>query len=641
VTTRDSKSRLHRGLGAKLGRLALAIVAALVASVAFVGLLRVAVATGLVPPPAPPPPHFTKLRDRDGRVLLDAKGRELFAIDPAVASYVGDAAKPPGRDRLWTPKAKDPGVFRILSIGESTTRGVGYDSTASYSRFLELRLNRLLAPARTVEVVNCGKSGYDSHDWLTLVDELADFAPDLLVVYVGHNELKKPNLVGVLEPSKARLRRSPLLRLLFGEPADDVGVPPKVQVGAFVTPKQREFAMEWFEQGLRALLDFARERRVPVVLCVPASNVLDHGPRLSVVRAGASAEENLARVAEVERTGASFEFGALPVLYDGIPADEAHARELESANRAVNGALADVDRLLTVQPDAALLHFRRARLLLARTRDEHAFDPSPVRSAFARSLELDNLPERASPDLVARTRDVAKEYGASTTRRPSGAAAPVLVADVEARFEREAANVVPGFDLFFDYCHPNLRGHWLIADEIVQALAASDVFGASKVDLTREPGRDAANPAIPANPASPPAERTLFHNYCEQLGLSEAASARFNVEKAKLVIVALGTQPGARPEEWRNAQELLDAAARQDEALEKSDAEWNVLAGLCRAGQGDRDGARRRLLDAEKSDAAAVRALAAKAVVLTGIVRTLAAVGVTLDARGFHWDGHE
>src|SRR5262249_40446561 len=149
---------------------------------------------------------------------------------------------------------------------------------------LEMRL-RALFGRDDVEVVNCGKSGYDSHDWPTLAEELAGFSPDALVIYAGHNEFKRPNLLGVLDPFVGWLQRSPRATRLLGAPPDRAVEPASVVAGGFLTPEQRARGVRQFEAGVGALLDEARRLRIPVVLCLPASNVRDHAPRCSRVPA--------------------------------------------------------------------------------------------------------------------------------------------------------------------------------------------------------------------------------------------------------------------------------------------------------------------------------------------------------------------
>jgi hypothetical protein len=92
------------------------------------------------------------------------------------------------RDRERT-REKPPGVFRILSLGESTTFGDQIDATQTYSYRLEEILNADATLGRRVEVWNCGICSYTSYQslrWLER-DGLA-FQPDLVLFYHEIND---------------------------------------------------------------------------------------------------------------------------------------------------------------------------------------------------------------------------------------------------------------------------------------------------------------------------------------------------------------------------------------------------------------------------------------------------------------------
>jgi len=561
-----------------VARLVLALLSAPLALAVALLLVEQADSRGWLPPLPTPfdrPPH-----------LVAVDGGPLFAIDRSAASFL---AQPGGADYAMA-RAKAPGTFRILSLGESTTFGAGYAPAASYSRFLEERLRR--QSGREVEVVNCGRSGYDSHDLPSLAAELAGFAPDLLIAYVGHNEIKRPNLLGVLDPDAARIARSRLLLRLLGVPHDRDFAPPSLQIGPCLTHEQRERARSLFGDGVRALVDAAERIGAPLLLCLPASNVLDHRPRCSIVRAGTDAERRLARVAAA---GRGWEEGTLVDLTGPAAAPDAIA--------AAHAALREVDAALSDDPLAALLHFRRGRLLLALGERDAGL------SALHRSQELDDLPERASPDLVA------------VLRRQDTSRSVVLV-DVAARFAAASARGAPGADLFYDYCHPLLRGHWLIADELLAAIAAGGWLGS--LDPAREPGGDDA---------------ARFEAWCRELGVSEQASAAQLLLQARGFANDVGTRPEIPSEaDCRIVLELVDAA-EQMEASAGRDLFAQVLRGLVAAARKDGASARAALSEAAAIDAAGLRAIAVALAGLPGWVAALGAVGITLRDGAFAWEG--
>ncbi len=578
-----------RGFGA---RLLLAVCGALAALLIGLATLVLVDRSGAWPLPGPPP-HFVPLEDpRDpGRPRTDAAGHVLYAIDPAAAVRHGE----PDVGRYAMTREKAPAAFRILSIGESTTFGAGYAPNISYSRFLEERLRRQLGEGGpSVEVVNCGKNGYDSHDWLTLASELRQFAPDLLILYVGHNELKKPNLLGVMAPGVARLARSRLLQRLLGPPRDAPLAPPAIAVGRFLTTEQRTFACRLFCEGVHALLAAANDLRIRTIVCLPASNVADTRPRYSILQPGDGAASRLARV---ETAGRDYESGALQ--------DLTAATASVAARTAAAAALAEVDAALALEPDAAILHYRRARLLL------QLGQRGLAHAAFERSLALDDLPERASPDLIAALRELAVGRG-------------VDVVPLQPLFDAVSVHGVAGFDLFYDYCHPRLRGHWLIADALLAAVRDGGLIAPlTAFDAAREP-------------AGGDAER--FAAWCGELGVSEAQSGQQLLAQARAYTNQIGTRPEVPHADWAIVREIVEAALRMAPEL-ADDPFAQFLGALLAADAADPATARMKLLALERRDPATLRMILDHLPVLPGLQATLHGAGISIEQGQLRWDG--
>jgi hypothetical protein len=82
---------------------------------------------------------------------------------------------------------KAPGTFRIFVVGESEAEGVPYGTDLAFSSWLERRL-AAQAPQVHWEVVNAAVGALQSWSALEIVDDVARQHPDLLIVYLGHNE---------------------------------------------------------------------------------------------------------------------------------------------------------------------------------------------------------------------------------------------------------------------------------------------------------------------------------------------------------------------------------------------------------------------------------------------------------------------
>lgn len=85
------------------------------------------------------------------------------------------------RDRERT-RQKQPGVFRILFLGDSMVQGHGVTLEDTIPAQLEQRI-AAAAPGRRIEVLNAGVFGYSPMlEWLYLLEIVDDLTPDLLVL---------------------------------------------------------------------------------------------------------------------------------------------------------------------------------------------------------------------------------------------------------------------------------------------------------------------------------------------------------------------------------------------------------------------------------------------------------------------------
>ena len=124
---------------------------------------------------------------------------------------------------------KDPGVYRILVLGDSITFGAGVTLEDTYVKQTE----RLLLDSNNqpYEVINAGVSGYHfEHYYLFIKDNIAKFDPDHIVIgfcindvrpmdivrqkYVLRGTLKPPLTSSVKHHIKRMIKKSPSFQLL-------------------------------------------------------------------------------------------------------------------------------------------------------------------------------------------------------------------------------------------------------------------------------------------------------------------------------------------------------------------------------------------------------------------------------------------
>lgn len=84
-------------------------------------------------------------------------------------------------------KVKKANTLRIFVLGESTGEGYPYFHNGSFHRWLQYRLMREL-PQSNIEIINLSLTAVNSYTVLGFGKQLADYHPDAILVYVGHNE---------------------------------------------------------------------------------------------------------------------------------------------------------------------------------------------------------------------------------------------------------------------------------------------------------------------------------------------------------------------------------------------------------------------------------------------------------------------
>jgi lysophospholipase L1-like esterase len=182
---------------------------------------------------------------------------------------------------------KREGVYRIFALGDSCTFGSG--SKRAYPAVLQELLNTTGVP-RKYEVINAGIEGYNSEYALArLRHEIVQYDPDMVVIYIGWNDLMKVNPNNLSATGKltwlARLmERSYLMKayskLIFYY-LRPILVQPKVvgdesDVNAF-----DQFVPSAFQDNLEMMVKILADREIaPVLVTLP-----------TVVRPGMTHEE--------------------------------------------------------------------------------------------------------------------------------------------------------------------------------------------------------------------------------------------------------------------------------------------------------------------------------------------------------------
>ncbi|MHC5035988.1 MAG: tetratricopeptide repeat protein [Planctomycetota bacterium] len=351
---------------------------------------------------------------------------------------------------LVVPKEKPEGAYRIFVLGGSAAQGEPSPPFA-FSRHLEMMF-RARFPEATIEVFNTAITAVNSHVVLPIARECAEREPDLLVVYMGNNEVVGPYGPGTIlkgySPSLGAIRtgiwvKSTKIGQLMEGAIGLLGrgsQAPKEWKGmemfldhrvAYQDPRLAK-VYSHFEANLEALCRAATRKGAGVLLCTMATNLKDCAPFASLHGPDLPVGEQKRWKALVDEALASEEAG-----------------EIEQA-------LALIDRAAAIDDRVANLHFVAGRLLWAQKKTEAA------RDRFLRARDLDALRFRADTRINEIIRKVASAHGE----------AGVELVDVERLFQEapETQNGVPGEELLYEHVHMNFKGNHLVARALFKAI---------------------------------------------------------------------------------------------------------------------------------------------------------------------------
>lgn len=350
-------------------------------------------------------------------------GEQLVANREVARRYFPAEQFPPSPQPEPFAATKPEAGFRVFVLGESSTAGFPYPRNGTFSRALRDAFADVL-PTAQVEVMNLGLAATNSFTLVDMIDEVLEQAPDLVLVYAGHNEYYGALGVGSAQSGGTspalkrlylrllRLRTVQLLRdamvgarsLGAGDgAASDADAASRME--SIARDQQIELGsdayragLRQFEENLSIVVERCREAGVPVFVASVASNVRDQAPLVSPGNARA-----------------------------------------DSVFAAAETALA-------------------------------AGDSARAGELFVRARDLDVVRFRAPTDLNEVVRRVAAQRGAHY----------VPVAE---RFD-EASGGLPGRDLFLEHVHPHWRGQLLIARTFFETVREAG-FADRAVELER------------------------------------------------------------------------------------------------------------------------------------------------------------
>jgi len=349
-------------------------------------------------------------------------------------------------------KQKPPGTLRVVVLGESAAQGI---PAPAFGFVPQLRAQlRARYPGREIEVLNTAIVAINSHVVHQIARDVADFAPDLFVIYLGNNEV-----VGPYGPGCSYLSEAPPLPVIRASVAVRSTRTGQLLAAALARFSRRTQPAEWggmgmfveqavtgddprletvyrnFEANLRDIVRVAEDAGAKVLLSTVVANLKDCPPLLSRHRPGLAGDE-------LARWQAAHDRGRIAWRLD----DPATARpHLEEARR--------------LDPQYADTLFMLGDLEL------RAGNIAAARRLFVEALRWDALRFRPDPRINEIIRRIAADHPAARlvdTARLLGA-------------DPASGAPIAGRELLFEHVHFDWEGNYRVARALAEG--SEDLLG--------------------------------------------------------------------------------------------------------------------------------------------------------------------
>jgi tetratricopeptide (TPR) repeat protein len=346
-------------------------------------------------------------------------------------------------------KHKEEGAFRIFVLGESAALG---DPSPSFgvAAQLEAQLETHF-PGRKIEVYNMGIVAINSHVVYQMVREIAQFEPDLLVIYMGNNEV-----IGPYGPGCYYLSSMPplaVIRASFWVRSTRLG-----QLFTFVlehiSSKKRD-SHDW--RGLEQFRESnvrGDDRRLNVVYDYFAANLRDSikcvaGSHTKIIMATVVGNYSFAPFLSVHRS--DFPTSELRG-FDAAFGEGVLAWQLEDRDKALSAFW----KVLSMDREFADSYYMLGRI------EEELGSRDLARRHFIDALHWDALRLRPDAPINEIIRKVANENNGT-----------VFLVDAAKEMGGDMASTVEpaGRELLFDHVHFKWKGNYQLGKSLAQSCA--------------------------------------------------------------------------------------------------------------------------------------------------------------------------
>jgi len=309
-------------------------------------------------------------------------------------------------------KIKKENTFRIFVMGGSSAAGFPYPPNASFPRFLKRKL-QLVYPENKIEVINLGVSAVNSIFIRDILNDVIDQSPDLIIFYTGHNEYYGA----------------------YGAASNDLkGYSPTLTRFTLFLKHYKVY------QLILNIIEY-------VNTSLDNDKIEENNKTLMASMVGDSKVELDSKIYNngLEQFGENFDF----ILKECI-------------SNKINVLTATLTSNMKQKPLIGISdinHISNKIFLDAETNlTEGNFDKAAMQ--FSKAIDHDAVMFRAPSAVNEIIKKISLTYNYS-------------IVDIDSVFKSVGENGMPGYDLFVDHLHPNIRGNKIIADEFYNKIKST------------------------------------------------------------------------------------------------------------------------------------------------------------------------
>jgi len=343
-------------------------------------------------------------------------------------------------------KDKTSNLFRIVCLGGSSMFGTPYQMTSNIPGIVRRQL-RYLYPDREIEVINLAASAINSQVIKRLIPDLDIFEPDLVLIYMGHNEFYGPDGVGATTIEKKipftldlkyilrEFRMYQILRNWITSPpptekiSKEKNLMREVSQGSLVELNSDDARRVFhdFSENLKDIISQFKKKNIPLIVSDVTSNL-------------------------------QFAPFSYPSKITDVVADEViKGIEINFTSEDYNSALKMLSDLHCQDSQHALINFWMGKCFLAKGESDSAI------KYLVLARDHDLLKFRAPNRINEIIDEVCQQEN-------------IPLISATSYFSQNSENSIAGFDLFWEHLHPNTTGYYLIALLFTQKILELEIL---------------------------------------------------------------------------------------------------------------------------------------------------------------------